>query len=204
MADPAPEADALPQRPVLTMPEPEAAHVAGAFAEAGVILEYGAGGSTVLAAEMPGKTVFSVESDPAHVARLQDWFAVEPPRADVRLHHADIGPTVEWGRPADERAFRRWPGYPISVWDRPDFLHPDVVLIDGRFRVACLLTTAFRITRPVVALVDDYRGRKPYHAVEPFLRPAMMIGRMARFDLEPTPFPVDRLGWVMNFYMRPV
>ena len=49
-------------RPELTLPEAEAALLRETYDRAGVILEYGSGGSTVLAAEQPGKTVPSVES----------------------------------------------------------------------------------------------------------------------------------------------
>lgn len=193
---------AAAERPALTMPRAEAEALRAAYAGAGVILEYGAGGSTALAAEMPGKRVFTVESDPTWVARLRDWFAAEPPRAEVVLHHADIGPVRDWGHPVDESAVRRWPAYALSVWDRPDFIHPDVVLIDGRFRAACLLAVAFRIGRPVTVLFDDYGTRRHYHSVEEFLRPTAMIGRMARFELSPQPVPADRLGWIIRHFLR--
>ncbi|MDE3080733.1 MAG: hypothetical protein KGI94_11940 [Paracoccaceae bacterium] len=185
------------------MPAAEAAALAAAYAEAGCVLEYGAGGSTVLAAERPGKTVITVESDADWVARMQAWFAANPPAGEVVLHHADIGPTKDWGHPADQSALRRWPGYALSVWDRKDFRHPDVVLIDGRFRVACLLATAFRITRPVTVLFDDYAGRKHYHGVEEFIRPTALVGRMALFDLVPQPVPADKLGWIIPHFTRP-
>ena len=62
-------------RPQLTLPEAEADALRAAFERAGSILEYGAGGSTVMAAEMPGKRVWSIESDRKWVEKLQGWFA---------------------------------------------------------------------------------------------------------------------------------
>jgi hypothetical protein len=191
-----------PERPVLTLPPVEAEAVRAAYAGAEVILEYGSGGSTVLAAEMPGKTVFSVESDAAWLAGMQDWFAHNPPRAQVHLHHANIGPTREWGYPGSDASFRRWPSYPVSVWDLPEFRHPDVVLIDGRFRAACFLTTLFRITRPVRVLWDDYTGRPEYHAMEAFSPRTGTIGRMAVFDARPTQIPAEKLGLILTTYLR--
>jgi hypothetical protein len=185
------------------MPAEPAAALAAAYAGARVILEYGTGDSTLLAAALPGRTVFAVESDAAWLAAMRAHFAANPPAADLRLHHADIGPTREWGHPADERRRRRWPGYALSVWDRADFLQPDVVLIDGRFRIACLLTVAFRSSRPVTVLLDDYRGRKGLHGIEALLRPAGFAGRMARFEVAPMPVPADRLGWIMDYYYQP-
>ena len=190
------------KRPVLTFPKAEAQAVTQAFAAAGCILEYGSGGSTLLAAGMPGKRVFTVESDANWLAGLRRWFAVNPPRAKLVLHHADIGPTKAWGYPVDEKQFRKWPGYPNSVWERPDFQHPDMVLIDGRFRLACLLTTMLRIKQPTVVLVDDYIDRGEYHEAELLQKPMAMIGRMARFELTPQPFPQDWMGWVAGSYLR--
>lgn len=193
-----------PDAPVLTLPPDEAALLRAEYRRAGVILEYGSGGSTVLAGAMPGKQVFSVESDAAWVARMQGWFVENPPASPVVMHHADIGPTVAWGRPADETQFRKWPGYANSVWDRADFAHPDVVLVDGRFRAACLMTVALRILRPVTVLFDDYTRRKPYHAVERLVQPTGFAGRMARFDLVPMAFPADRLGWLVSLFLKPL
>lgn len=196
-------ADTAAGAPALTMPEAEAEALRTAYAAAGVILEYGSGGSTVLAAGMAGKTVFSVENDPDWLARMEAWFRDNPPVSDLRLHRADTGPVGKWGMPKGTKAFRSWHGYPLSVWDRADFLHPDVVLVDGRFRVACLLVTAFRISRPVTVLFDDYGPRPDYHGVEALVKPAGRIGRMALFDLTPQPFPADRLGWFLPYLTRP-
>lgn len=198
------EHEARPDAPVLTLPPDEAALLRAEYARAGVILEYGSGGSTVLAGGMAGKRVFAVESDAGWVAKMQGWFAANPPVSPVTLHHADIGPTVAWGRPEDETQFRKWPGYATSVWDRKDFAHPDVVLIDGRFRAACLMTVALRIIRPVTVLFDDYKRRKPYHAVEDLIRPVAMAGRMARFEVAPMVLAPERLGWLVGLYLKPL
>ena len=192
-----------PSRPVLTFPEAEAAAVAAAYHSAAVILEYGSGGSTVLAGALPDKTVFSVESDAQWANDLQAWFAQNPPQSRVHIHAVDIGPTGDWGAPVNQRGWRRYHHYPLSVWERDDFQHPDVVLIDGRFRLACLLAVLHRITRPVVALFDDYRGRKPYHRAEHLVRPSSFIGRMARFDLSPRSLSSDDLTLFVDAFSRP-
>ena len=90
---------------------------------------------------------------------MQRWFDENPPSGQVVLHHADIGDTKAWGMPVNNRRVARWPGYPMSVWDRDDFQQPDTVLIDGRFRLACFLTVLLRTTRPVLVLWDDYSDR---------------------------------------------
>lgn len=192
----------LTNRPIVTLPEDEAEALANALRKASVVLEYGSGGSTAMAAEM-GKVVISVESDAEWLDGMKDWFLRHPPKSDVVLHHADIGPTGKWGMPTGQKAFRKFPGYALDIWDHPRFQHPDLVLIDGRFRPACLLATAFRITRPVTVLFDDYAEREPYHAIEALFQPTAHHGRMAEFHLKPTTIPADKLAWVLGWFLKP-
>jgi predicted O-methyltransferase YrrM len=72
-----------------------------------VILEYGSGGSTVLASEMPGKTVFSVDSDRRWARNLQSYLDQAETNSPVHLHHSSIGKTGKWCRPVDHSGFRR-------------------------------------------------------------------------------------------------
>lgn len=189
--------------PELTLPQAEADWVCEAYAQAGTILEYGSGGSTMLAARMPGKTVFSVENDPdwAHMmtARLDAAETV----SEVHIHHVDIGPTGKWGRPRDRSKSRRYADYHLSVFDRADFSHPDLVLIDGRFRAACLFALMMRLSRPTPVLFDDYRDRPTYRVVERILEPSEIRGRMPRFDVTPAPWPSETLSTIIRAFHDP-
>lgn len=190
-------------RPELTLPDAEAGVLRAAYAAADVILEYGSGGSTVLAADL-GKDVLSVESDADWAQMMRDWFKAHPPSGKVTVLWSDIGPTKEWGRPVDESKWKHFARYPLEVWDHPAFEHPDVVLVDGRFRMGCALATAFRISRPVTLYYDDYANRVRHHQIESFLgAPAEITGRMARFDLTPMPVPAERLMQVIHMMTRP-
>lgn len=190
-------------RPELTFPEAETAFLRDAYARAEVILEYGSGGSTVLGAEL-GKRVLSVESDKGWARMMQRWFAENPPGGEVDVIWSNVGATQKWGYPIDDNNWTRYARYPLQVWDRAGFEHPDTVLVDGRFRVGCALATAFRISRPVALYFDDYVNRKRYHEVESFIgAPAQTEGRMVRFDLEPTPLPPDRLLRIIHFMTTP-
>ena len=189
-------------RPVMTLPPAETDLLRRAYQWADVILEYGSGGSTCEAADMPGKTVFSVESDKDWCAGLQGWFAANPPAATVHMHYANVGPTGKWGKPAGDKHWRNFAHYPYSVWSRPDFQHPDVVLVDGRFRAACFLAVLFSITRPITLYFDDYAERPSYHEVSRFGAPVAIQGRMARFDLVPTPVPAAAMPWIFDVFTR--
>lgn len=170
---------------MIRMPEAEAAHIVETYRKARVILEYGSGDSTRRAAELGERLVISVESDPVWARNLRDEIEAADPLATVVIHYTDIGPTGPWGRPLNDRAWRNFHNYPNEVWDQPFFRHPDVVLIDGRFRTACLMTTMLRITRPVTVLFDDYGDRPKYWQVEHIVRPVRTVGRMAEFRIAP-------------------
>lgn len=190
-------------RPELTFPPEEAAALRAAYGVARSVLEYGSGGSTVLAAEL-GANVWSVESDPDWACGLQGWLDAHPLTGRAQVLHVDIGPTRDWGHPVDTAGFRAWPDYALKVWDSPGFAHPDVVLVDGRFRLACFLTTAYRISRPVTLFFDDYLNRKAYHRAEAVCAPAAMIGRMARFDLTPVPLTQDHMRSYVRALLQPL
>ena len=140
----------------LTFPPEVAAYVTRKYGEARMILEYGSGGSTVLAAKA-GVPVVTVESDKAWAERLATHLAGIS--ADAKVHAVDIGPTGNWGRPLGRDHAGRFHRYALSVWDRPDLGVPDLVLIDGRFRSACLAAVMLRATQPTTVLFDDYIDR---------------------------------------------
>jgi len=191
-------------RPELTLPAAEAEAVRAAYAGADTILEYGSGGSTILAGDMAGKRVFSVESDADWAGMMRGWFKANPPTAQVRVIHADIGPTKEWGHPVDGREWKRFARYPLGIWEGERLGQPDVVLVDGRFRVGCVLATAFHTKKPIPLLFDDYTQRSHYHVIEEVIgAPKEIIGRMARFEVAPTPLPLSRLSWVIRVMTNP-
>lgn len=188
--------------PVLTFPPEVAEWVIDEYKNADVILEYGSGGSTVEASKMKNKTIFSVESDRAWSENMEAYFAQAKPPSLPKMHWADIGPTGAWGRPANARHYQKYWRYPTSVWDREDFVAPDVVLVDGRFRVACALTTMIRTPKEVTLLMDDYVGRRNYYVIEDFLDRLETRGRMAKFKVKPTVLSPEDLSKFIAQYAR--
>lgn len=184
----------------LTFAPRERRFLVAKYEAATTILEYGSGGSTVLAAKL-GKTVFSVESDQDWAERMAHHVASVSDTAKV--HWADVGPTGPWGVPMKPREFRKFSGYALSVWDRPDFEEPDLVLIDGRFRASCLVAVLLRATRPVTVLFDDYLKRGYYHGVERLARKEETVGRMARFTVTPGAIPPDMATQAIGWFTDP-
>jgi hypothetical protein len=133
-------------------------------------LEYGAGGSTRLALELSNiSSITSVESDPGFVDGLiakhaEMSAAIKTGR--LRFLTVDIGPTKDWGYPTDKSKEYLWPNYALCP-----FLHgvrPDLVLVDGRFRVASALVSAIELPTATI-LIHDYGVRSDYHVLERFL-----------------------------------
>lgn len=191
------------ERPQSSLPREVERYLAAQYSSAAAILEYGSGASTVIAAEMPDKTIFSVESDKFWARNLRRYLASADFPSRPVVQYADIGKTGKWGRPVDDSGWRRWHLYPSSVWDLPGFKHPDCVLIDGRFRVACFYMVLIRAEKPVTVLFDDYTHRAYYRSVEKLRKPAEYCGRMARFDVKPGEYPRPHTTKILSAFTKP-
>lgn len=190
------------ERPKLTFIPEVQDLVRSHYEKANVILEYGSGGSTVMASEMPGKTIYSVESSRVWTKMMKRWFDTSQPVSMPEMQHVNIGPTGKWGTPIDNRAYKRYSLYPLSIWDSEGFKHPDVILVDGRFRVACALTAMLRCTKKTTILFDDYEGRKGYQVLEEFLKKEEVVGRMARFSVSKKALPREQLTKIIGMYAQ--
>lgn len=180
------------------MPEAETAYLKGAYEQARIILEYGSGGSTRLAAQMKGKYVMSVESDIEWTRELRRELTGS--RSLVTLLHVDIGETGRWGRPIDDASWRHYHAYPNAIWDKSWFRDPDTILIDGRFRTACLATVLLRTRNQVRVLFDDYTVRPKYQIVERVIKPVELVGRMAVFEVGPNMVRREDIGILIEQY----
>lgn len=188
--------------PSSSMPEVEARLLLECYQAANVILEYGSGASTRIAACLANKRVYSIESDREWARKLRAEIDESKPKSKVTLHCINIGKTASWGRVIDTSGWRSYHRYPNSIWDYRYFRHPDVILIDGRFRTACLMTAMLRSTRPVTVLFDDYANRPRYQVVERIVKPSLMAGRMACFKIVPGLVKEKDIGFAIEQYFQ--
>lgn len=157
----------------------------------GSYVEFGAGGSTYLAAEL-GVPFITVESDPWFLAALKRRLQADGLLAQERqsFFYRDIGVTYEWGYPLvlwksiskkQREKFRRYSDFPIHDLDTTP--GPIFALVDGRFRAACALKAlkALRHRSDWLLAVDDYVGRAWYEDVQRFAQIDRFVGRMAVF-----------------------
>lgn len=186
------------ERPELTFIPEVGDLVRKHYEAANVILEYGSGGSTVMASEMSGKTIFSVESSKIWTRQMRRWFNEAHPPSMPMIQYINIGETGKWGSPTGTEGFQQYHLYPLSIWDTEEFKHPDVILVDGRFRVACALTAMLRCTKKTTLLFDDYEGRKGYHVIEDYLDKKEVVGNMARFEVTKKALPRAKMTEIIG------
>lgn len=157
------------------------------YKNADLIVEYGSGRSTCDAAAA-GKTVVAVESSAPWLVNVMAFCAEHALPGRVVPLWADIGPTKDWGYPIDESMWKQWHRYPVLPWEycHEHRLSPDVVLIDGRFRVACFLATCMAVAKATTVMFDDFVGRPHYHTVLEMFPDVEYVGnRMAVFKVVP-------------------
>jgi hypothetical protein len=148
-----------------------------------IYLEYGSGGSSILAADMGVATIHTIDSDQQFMAVIKEKIKQRGSSSNFIIHHVDIGPTEEWGQPSEPSSAAKWSHYCIAAWDelKAKNLSPDLILIDGRFRIASFLMSVVFAKPGTVILFDDYHDRPGYHIVEKHILPTRRAGRMAEF-----------------------
>ncbi|MBR2537353.1 MAG: glycosyltransferase family 2 protein [Hyphomicrobium sp.] len=178
------------------MPPASVEYLAAAMQQCSCYLEYGTGGSTAMAARTGIPAVIAVESDFAWrnaVRRKVESISGHSGAKNLILH-SDIGPTKELGYPKSDSNWMRYHNYPLEAWQlcRKEDLSPDLVLIDGRFRVACCLASFLFAAPGTRILFDDYVDRPHYFSVENFVKRTQTIDRVAEF-IVPAELPRDEI-----------
>ncbi|MDL2307172.1 hypothetical protein LJC48_03975 [Desulfovibrio sp. OttesenSCG-928-C06] len=138
----------------------------------GRVLEFGAGGSTQLFFEHGVSHLYSLESDSVWLNKI-----IASPNVSVNLKygrwtplHADIGLVGDWGAPAARKPQARWLNYHQHCWEAIPERNFDFILIDGRFRVACLCQSLLRCNNDCLTFAfHDFFDRPWYHIVLGFV-----------------------------------
>ena len=137
-----------------------------------VYLEFGIGGSTVLAATLTGyRHIIGIDSDPKWVEAVRTSPNVANALSEGRaqLIFGDIGPVLNWGKPLAPNP-SQFSSYCLDslLSIDPEVLHKiDTVLIDGRFRVACAAAACALLPNLRRLLIDDWE-REEYTVVKNF------------------------------------
>ena len=133
-------------------------------------LEFGSGWSTIYASKVAGiRRIDSVESSEDYVndhVKTEEAVAVAISDGRLNFHLIDLGETAAWGFPVDRSCMTLWPNYCTSVFSRRS--DHDLVLVDGRFRVACVLQSLLHAKEDAIVMVHDFE-RVRYHVVLEFV-----------------------------------
>jgi len=139
--------------------------------------EYGCGKSTKWVVNNTSAKVIAVDTS-------EEW--VDVVRADnsedtdrLNIQHVDLGDLGAWGRPIDYGKRASFSDYTDHLWNQDT--KPDVVLVDGRFRVCCFLTSLKFAAEGTQILFDDYTNRPHYHVVEKYAARERECGRQCLF-----------------------
>lgn len=146
-------------------------------------LEYGSGASTWHAHELGAKHIISVDSSEAWLKTVRNHLK---DAKNIDLIYSDIGPVGHWGKPINDHGIKDYHSYMTSPWRlaHEKHLEVDLIMIDGRFRVACFLYSLLCAKPGTVILFDDYGLRFRYHLVENFCAKVESYGRLAEFHVK--------------------
>jgi glycosyltransferase involved in cell wall biosynthesis len=132
--------------------------------------EYGCGGSTMLVSKLNNiKNIESVDNIKEWITILQQNNYIDERINDktLKINYIDTnGDKNNWGRPLNNLPIKNYELYQSSI-KKCDF-KPDIIFIDGRFRVACAINSLSIMTDDTVLLIHDYTHRKEYHILEEF------------------------------------
>jgi hypothetical protein len=142
-------------------------------------LEFGAGGSTVLAASLVRGHVWSVDSSVEWLEKVEQ--AVDRSTEKLSCHHVDIGPVGLWGYPLNHSLRSKFPEYYSRIWNDLTPQDVDFVLVDGRFRVASFCEANRRVRSDTFIAFHDYGSRAEYHCVEKIAHMVAAIDDLAIF-----------------------
>ncbi len=139
--------------------------------------EYGVGASTNWVLENTQSNIISVDTDKKWI----DTINVSNKSSRIKLNWINLGDLENWGRPKSYDYRERFIDYISNVWNFKQ--KADVVLIDGRFRVACFLYSLINAKTNSIIIFDDYNNRPYYHIIEEIIPIYKTCGRQALFKV---------------------
>lgn len=155
------------------IPEPLTTHLAknkikNLMEESKFLLEYGSGGSTLYASKFCEK-IMSVETDWKFYKFLQK---MKP--NNTQLLFVNVGKTKLYGVGKKHETFlfenNLCEEYSSSPWKLMKQKNPDLVFIDGRYRVASLLYSLINNENEKCQYIfDDYKNRPFYHIIDKYI-----------------------------------
>tara|TARA_B100000242_G_scaffold293986_1_gene274047 strand:- start:2803 stop:3441 length:639 start_codon:yes stop_codon:yes gene_type:complete len=143
--------------------------------------EYGCGLSTNWILKNTSSQVISVDSSGEWVKKVKTKNNLYEPRLIIK--HIDLGKVGAWGTPISYIKSYNFQNYTDFIWEQS--VKPKLVLIDGRFRVCCFLTSLKLADTGTKIIFDDYVNRPHYHFIEKYVTRIKECGRQCLFIVPP-------------------
>jgi len=143
--------------------------------------EYGSGKSTKWVLDNTDADVISVDTSGDWVRSVKT--ANEKHSIRLNIHFSNVGDVGKWGYPLSYEQAGTFYDYTDHLWKQEKT--PQLVLVDGRFRVCCFLTTLKFAEKGTKIFFDDYLDRPQYHFVEKYVRRFKACGRQCMFVVPP-------------------
>jgi len=145
--------------------------------------EYGSGNSTILSKKYK-KKFLSIETD-------KSFYRFIKKKGIREILYYNIGPTKYYSIPIlplilIQEKIKKYANS-INLFKKKFKKNPDLILIDGRFRVYVTLTVLFfflknKITGKTIIIIDDFKYRKNYQIIKKIIK-VRLIGRMGIIEI---------------------
>ena len=142
-----------------------------------IYFEYGVGDSTIWVLKNTSSRIISVDTDKNWINKIN----TSKNKNRIDINWINLGEVENWGRPKTYQYRRYFIDYISNVWSFNQ--KADVILIDGRFRVASFLFSLINAKEGSIIIFDDYIDRCYYHVVEEILEIYNKCGRQAVFKV---------------------
>jgi len=156
--------------------------------------EYGVGASTSWVLENTNSKIISVDTNKKWINTID----VSNNSSRIKLNWINLGDLENWGRPRSYKYRNKFIDYISIVWNFNE--KADVILIDGRFRVACFLYSLINAKTDSLIIFDDYNNRPYYHVIEEIVPIHDICGRQALFKV-PKLFNKDLAKELLNNFI---
>ena len=151
------------------------------ISEVKTYFEYGCGKSTEYMYKKSNASIFSVDTSKEWAAKTLN-LSKDSNHDRLNVKWINVGDVADWGYPISFEKKQNFIKYANWFWNFG--LKPDLVVIDGRFRILCFLTSIKFASIGTKIIFDDYTNRPFYHVAEEFLKIKDTCGRQALFEVD--------------------
>ena len=164
--------------------------------------EYGCGLSSKWMLKNTNCKVISVDSSKEWVEKTKT--ENKKYLSKLKINHIDLGKVRRWGFPLSYVKSNNFQDYTDYIWKQS--VTPTFVLVDGRFRVCCFLTSLKFADPGTKIIFDDYVNRPYYHFIEKYVSRINECGRQCLFiapsksqiDIDTLNKDIDAFRFVMD------